>query len=102
MTSEEYSSPKVTSWFESDECSIAVIELDGINRPAINHDSDTEYTVIDGEVVFAVNGVKHLLQAGESIPVLKGSRYQDMGKKTIMLAVSVPPFNPDSVEILNA
>lgn len=101
MTRGEFTTLNVTPWLENDYGTAVMVEPDGINQPVVNHESDTRYMVTEGVAVFAVNGTKHHLSPGESVLVPKNTPYHDMGR-AVMLAVSVPPFNPDSVETIGS
>jgi mannose-6-phosphate isomerase-like protein (cupin superfamily) len=85
---------------QEDELSTrALIKLRGRNRTTINHGSTTTYHVLSGEGTMTVDDVMHELKPGVTIEVPPHVPYFDEGNVD-MVAVSVPPFNMDDVEVV--
>lgn len=85
--------------FEDGNMSVSRVALSGINKLVVNHKSTTVYTVLEGEGVMYIDGAEHQLYAGQTVVVPKDVPYFDQGEVE-MIAVSVPPFDTDSVEYL--
>jgi hypothetical protein len=87
---------EVEYWYRAsdDSTSTALVLLDGCNPNGTSHNSeiDITYSMVMGEAVFCIDGVRHLIQQGESIVVKRGSRYSNLGNKATMLASSSPAF----------
>lgn len=83
----------------SDRRSIAWVKLNGVNKPTINHGSDTTYYVQSGEATFVVDDEIETAKAGDQIHVPCGTKYQDVGRAT-MLAVCEPGFDARQIEVV--
>lgn len=95
----------VETWFEDDDHSVALVVLNGVGRRVKNNLSDVTYEVVSGQGTFVVNEDERLdicvhTEPGMALTIKKGYAYQDSGDM-VMLAKSVPPFDPKYVEILD-
>lgn len=100
MTKHEYTTPEVIELRRTAESSLAQIVLLGLNRPVINHESDTTYEVVCGNGTMEVDFDVITLKPGTSVSVPAGTPYQNEGDIK-MLAKSVPPFNVAALEYLD-
>lgn len=82
--------------------SITKIALSGLNKPAINHGSDTEYQVVCGEGTVEIDFDVRELRPGIVFTIPKGTPYQDEAstERLVMIATCQPPFSPETVEYL--
>ncbi len=86
---------------ESPDMSLALIFLHGGNRKVRNLESDARYMVLMGTALFILlgeqgNEVREVV-AGESIKILAGQWYQDVGHAA-MVSLNHEAFNPAKVE----
>lgn len=77
--------------------SVALIEIDGVNKRVRNRDCDAAYYVLGGKGRFSIEGVETEVGGGDIVFLPRGTTYQDSGKMT-MLSIYQPPFTPDQVE----
>ena len=79
--------------------SIAKIELAGENEKSKNTVSDTYYYVVEGEGAFIIGDKRYSVSKGSLVCIPKNTIYQDSGNLK-MIAISVPKFDTDKVEII--
>lgn len=91
----------VETWYDSPVESITFVCLDGVRPGGVvkNIKSDTSYDVVSGEAIFSINGVKHLVEAGQMVNVPRNTLYQSLGNLAVMLATSRPRFDSRDVEV---
>lgn len=79
--------------------SMAKVELLGKNISRTYSGGDSFYKVIEGSVLFAVNGTVHPLREGDYVYVPKGARCVDMSIGGVVMDLcTVPPFDPEQIE----
>jgi mannose-6-phosphate isomerase-like protein (cupin superfamily) len=83
--------------FQNEDESCVRIELDGVNDRIVNELSRTTYCVESGYGAMVADGKYYDLAPGTKITVPKNVIYQDAGRKLVMHALSVPPFDPTQV-----
>lgn len=86
---------------QTENMSVARIELNGVNDRVRNTISDASYYVLTGEGKFILgegeNRQKMEVKQGDLVFIPKGTWYQDSGEMT-MLSFCAPAFNPEQVE----
>lgn len=89
------------TWYVDSAESIALVVLHGTGKHVINKRSTTTYEAVTGSGVFMLDGDDCILLVGkgDKLTVEAGQAYQDFGH-LVMLARSMPPFDPDHVEII--
>ncbi len=86
---------------ETTEHTIARVALSGCNRPVINHGSDTTYELLCGSGTVEVDFAVYELRLGSRVHIPRGTPYQDEGSM-VLLATSIPPFDPEEIEYLDS
>lgn len=84
----------------SPETSVALIDLDGTNRPIINHVSRAFYFVLEGQGFFNIDGEDVYVSEGDYVLINPEVPYFDHGKMKLM-AVCTPRFDPSKVDYLD-
>jgi mannose-6-phosphate isomerase-like protein (cupin superfamily) len=92
---------EVDTLFVDDERTIALVRLQGVGRRVVNEVSNNTYRVVSGLGQFLIEGREPLeVAAGDVVGISRGTAYQDEGD-LVMLVTSVPPFNPEAVQVLD-
>lgn len=99
----EYGCLEAEEILRDDHKSIAKVALTGLNKPVINHGSDTTYEVLCGEGVVEIDFDVVELRRGVTWSVPQGTPYQDeaLSPRLIVLATCEPPFDQEKVEYLD-
>lgn len=84
----------------SQNISVALVKLDGINKKNKNKKSDMFYFILEGRGIFNVEGKEYHVKKNCLIVVPKNTIYFDKGKMK-MLSFCSPRFDPNSVEYLD-
>ena len=99
---------EVETWYEDDDKTIAYVALKGIGSRVRNNKCDMTYEIISGDGSFSVaedfdkpHGTKYTttVKDGDIVRIPIGWTYQDRGD-LVMLATSVPRFDPSAVEVI--
>lgn len=84
----------------SEDVSVAVVELNGVNRKVVNKVSRVFYFVLEGEGVFNIEGNEHFVGEGDFVLIPPGTSYFDKGEMKL-LSVCTPRFDPNNLEYLD-
>lgn len=91
---------QVEHLFANAEVSVVRIVLNGLNWRVVNHRSTTTYAVVSGSGSIIVGMNTYPLQEGAAVAVPAGTPYQDQGENLVLIATSIPPHDPESVQYL--
>lgn len=96
----EYARFEVDTLLSDEDKTIALVTLQGLGAHVRNELSNNTYRIISGVGRFVVEGREpQEVQAGSVVHIERGRSYQDEGD-LVMLCTSRPPFNPQTVQIL--
>lgn len=85
---------------DSENMSVAIIELHGVNKRNKNTESDMFYFILKGEGVFNIDGKEYSIKQNYLVSIPKNTVYFDSGKMT-MLSFCNPRFDSKNVEYLD-
>lgn len=82
---------------ESENMSVAIIELSGVNEKAKNKVSDMFYFILEGNGIFTIEDTEYNVNKGDLVMIPKDTFYFDFGEMK-MLSFSSPRFDASNVE----
>ncbi len=102
---------EVKTVFEDEKRSCAEVQIHGLGERVVNETSANTYHLESGLAYFclyravSVTGSLELtdtiiLKPGGSIAIEPGTIYQDRASQAVMHCLSEPPFDPDSVTVV--
>lgn len=102
-TESDYGAIKVRELIDaknSQNMSVVIVDLDGVNKRNKNKKSDMFYFVLEGKGIFNIEGKEYPVKKNSLIVIPKNTIYFDRGKMK-MLSFCSPRFDPNSVEYLD-
>ncbi|OGK11306.1 hypothetical protein A2954_01965 [Candidatus Roizmanbacteria bacterium RIFCSPLOWO2_01_FULL_37_12] len=84
----------------TENISVSVIKLNGVNKKNRNRVSDVCYFVLEGEGKFNIDGKDYSVKKHDLVTIPKNTWYFDTGKMTL-LSFCNPRFDMKNVEIID-